>query len=115
MPAPDPLPNAAVVVAALRQTAPPSAPSRRSRVGAPGRMGRMAARWRGFFKNTAGPCGRDLRYMVDPLRRIERLRRLSDRQRCVVIHGPRPTGKTTSLLSLAAALEHEGRYAAAFP
>ncbi|WP_438016271.1 AAA family ATPase [Sorangium sp. So ce315] len=65
------------------------------------------------FFNTAGPCRPDLHYMVDPLRRIERLRRLIDRQSYFVVHGPRQTGKTTSLLSLAAALDHEGRYAAA--
>ena len=65
------------------------------------------------FFNTAGPCRPDLHYMVDPLRRIERLRRLIDRQSYFVVHGPRQTGKTTSLLSLAAALAQEGRYAAA--
>ncbi|XXT96632.1 hypothetical protein WMF20_43050 [Sorangium sp. So ce834] len=65
------------------------------------------------FFNTAGPCRPDLHYMVDPLRRIERLRRLIDRQSYFVVHGPRQTGKTMSLLSLAAALVQEGRYAAA--
>ncbi|WP_437657463.1 AAA family ATPase [Sorangium sp. So ce1182] len=65
------------------------------------------------FFNTAGPCRPDLHYMVDPLRRIERLRRLIDRQSYFVVHGPRQTGKTTLLLSLAAALAQEGRYAAA--
>ncbi|AUX37013.1 MULTISPECIES: hypothetical protein [Sorangium] len=65
------------------------------------------------FFNTAGPCRPDLHYMVDPLRRIERLHRLIDRQSYFVVHGPRQTGKTMSLLSLAAALVQEGRYAAA--
>jgi len=51
--------------------------------------------------------------MVDPLRRLEGVRELIDRQSYFVLHAPRQAGKTTALTALAERLMAEGRYAAA--
>ncbi|WP_437588556.1 hypothetical protein [Sorangium sp. So ce1000] len=49
------------------------------------------------FFDTAGPCRPDLHYRVDPLRRIERLRRLIDRRDYKVTAGDE--GQTANLLA----------------
>ncbi|MBI4820980.1 MAG: ATP-binding protein [Deltaproteobacteria bacterium] len=50
--------------------------------------------------------------MVPALDRLPEARRLIDREGYFVLHAPRQTGKTTTLLALAQALTGEGRYAA---
>jgi len=65
------------------------------------------------FFNTAGPCKPDIHFLLPPTRRLPEVRELIDRQSCFVLHAPRQTGKTTALLTLAAELTAEGRYAAA--
>ncbi len=65
------------------------------------------------FFNTAGPCRPDLHYMIDPLRRLEGVQELIDRQSYFVLHAPRQAGKTTALTALAERLTGEGHYAAA--
>ena len=52
--------------------------------------------------NTAGPCVEGMHYIIDPLARIdsEEVLALIDQQRYFVLHAPRQTGKTTSLLAL---------------
>ena len=64
------------------------------------------------FFNTAGPGKEDLNYMVDPLRRIdyEEVSTLIASQRYFVLHAPRQTGKTTSLLAMVKKINEEGRY-----
>ncbi len=62
--------------------------------------------------NTAGFCNPQNHYMIPALRRLPELRGIIDRQGYFVLHAPRQVGKTTSLLSLAAELTAEGRYAA---
>ncbi len=64
------------------------------------------------FFNTAGPCRTELHYMVDPLQRLQGVRKLIDGQQYFSIFGPRQTGKTTCLYALMEALNHEGRYTA---
>jgi hypothetical protein len=66
----------------------------------------------GKFFNTAGPGKEDLNYMVDPLRRIdyEDVSELIASQRYFVLHAPRQTGKTTSLLAMVKKINEEGRY-----
>ncbi|MBI2389830.1 MAG: ATP-binding protein [Deltaproteobacteria bacterium] len=61
--------------------------------------------------NTAGPCKGDLHYLLPTERRMPELRALIDQQTYFVLHAPRQVGKTTSLMSLAATLTAEGRYA----
>jgi len=65
------------------------------------------------FFNTAGPCKPNIHSLLPPLRRLPEVRELIDRQSYFVLHAPRQTGKTTALITLAAELTAEGRYAAA--
>jgi hypothetical protein len=53
-----------------------------------------------------------MNYMVDPLRRIDydEIISLIDQQRYFVLHAPRQTGKTTSLLAMAKRINEDGRY-----
>jgi hypothetical protein len=52
--------------------------------------------------NTAGSCKADKHYQIDPLARIDPLDVLAliRDERYFVLHAPRQTGKTTSLLAL---------------
>ncbi len=65
------------------------------------------------FFNTAGVCKPDIHFLLPPARRLPEVRGLVDRQSYFVLHAPRQSGKTTALLTLAAELTAEGRYAAA--
>lgn len=65
------------------------------------------------FFNTAGPCKPDIHFLLPPERRVPEVRELVDWQSYFVLHAPRQSGKTTALLTLAAKLTAEGRYAAA--
>lgn len=60
--------------------------------------------------NTAGPSVEGLHYMVDPLARLDlpEIEALIAGQRYFVLHAPRQTGKTTSLLALMAHLNARG-------
>ncbi|MDR1740542.1 MAG: hypothetical protein LBR38_01655, partial [Synergistaceae bacterium] len=64
------------------------------------------------FFNTAGPGKADLNYLIDPLRRInyDEVITMIDQQRYFVLHAPRQTGKTTSLLAMVRKINAEGRY-----
>ena len=54
------------------------------------------------FFNTAGPSVPEDHYMIDPLKRIDlaEVEALIDQKRYFVLHAPRQTGKTTTLLAL---------------
>lgn len=62
--------------------------------------------------NTAGPCQADIHYMLPPLARLPYLNRLIEQRGYFVIHAPRQTGKTTTMLSLAEQLTASGQYTA---
>ena len=66
--------------------------------------------------NTAGPCVQGDHYMLDPLARLDadEVLRLIDDKRYFVLHAPRQTGKTTSLIALMRRLNEEGRYRALY-
>ena len=66
--------------------------------------------------NTAGPCVQGDHYMLDPLARldVDEVLRLINDKRYFVLHAPRQTGKTTSLLALMKRLNGEGRYRALY-
>ncbi|MCL1876172.1 MAG: ATP-binding protein [Synergistaceae bacterium] len=68
------------------------------------------------FFNTAGPGIIEDHYMLDPLRRInyDEVRILIDQKRYFVLHAPRQTGKTTSLLAMAKKINEEGIYRCAY-
>ncbi len=66
--------------------------------------------------NTAGPCEADDHYLIDPLTRIDyrNLLSLIDSKRYFVLHAPRQTGKTTSLIALVQYLNATGNYRAVY-
>lgn len=68
------------------------------------------------FFNTAGPTIPADHYHIDPLTRLdwEEVRHLIDEKRYFVLHAPRQTGKTSTLLAMMEALNLEGRYACAY-
>ena len=64
------------------------------------------------FFNTAGPVVAEDNYCLPPLSRwdLDAIRSLIDQKRYFVLHAPRQTGKTSSLLALMRLLNDEGRY-----
>ena len=62
--------------------------------------------------NTAGPCQADIHYMLSPMSRMPNLERLIEQRSYFVMHAPRQTGKTTTMLALAQQLTSSGHYAA---
>jgi hypothetical protein len=66
------------------------------------------------YFNTAGPCDAVMHYMVPPLERLPDVEPLVEQRVHVVVHAPRPMGKTTTLMALARRLTAEGWYAALY-
>lgn len=68
------------------------------------------------FFNTAGPIKEDLHYNLSPLHRwdLEEVLMLIEQQKYFVLHAPRQTGKTSSLLALADYLNKGTKYAAVY-
>ncbi len=66
--------------------------------------------------NTAGPSIADDHYMIDPLTRFDlpEIESLIDDKRYFVLHAPRQTGKTTSLLALMHHINAKGQYRALY-
>ena len=64
------------------------------------------------FFNTAGACNPEDHYMLPAAERLGEVRRLVDQKSYFVLHAPRQTGKTTSLMDLCRRLTAEGKYAA---
>ena len=64
------------------------------------------------FFNTAGPAQTDIHYTLDPLRRInyKEISHLIDKRCYFVLHAPRQTGKTTSLLAMVKEINEKGTY-----
>jgi ATPase family associated with various cellular activities (AAA) len=62
--------------------------------------------------NTAGPCQADIHYVLSPAVRIPSLAELIQQRSYFVIHAPRQTGKTTTMLALAQELTASGHYTA---
>lgn len=68
----------------------------------------------GRFFNTAGPCVLADHYTIDPLSRLTSVRQLIDNKRYFILHAPRQTGKTTTMLGIMEALNREGKYIALY-
>ncbi len=68
------------------------------------------------FFNNAGPIKPEMHYHLPPLQRLdwEEIQQLIREQRYFVLHAPRQTGKTTTLLAMMAALNQSGDYACAY-
>jgi hypothetical protein len=64
--------------------------------------------------NTTGPCFPAHHYMIEPLGRLPEAVPLIEQAAYFVVHAPRQTGKTTTLIALARALTAQGRYAALY-
>ncbi|QIS12682.1 ATP-binding protein [Nocardia arthritidis] len=64
------------------------------------------------YFNTVGPCLPDLHYMIPADERLPDARAYIDFGFYFVVHAPRQTGKTTSLLGLSRELTAEGRFLA---
>lgn len=66
--------------------------------------------------NNAGPSVPGQHYMIDPLERInaQEIEALIAQQRYFVLHAPRQTGKTTSLLALVQHLNAQDKYRACY-
>ncbi|HOD54667.1 MAG TPA: AAA-like domain-containing protein [Candidatus Cloacimonadota bacterium] len=68
------------------------------------------------FFNTAGPVNQPEHYKVDPLHRwdLEEMLMLIEQRKYFILHAPRQTGKTSSLLALQDYLNQEGKYLAIY-
>jgi hypothetical protein len=68
------------------------------------------------FFNNAGPIKPELHYHLPPLQRLdwEEVQQLIREQRYFVLHAPRQTGKTSTLLAMMQALNASGEYACAY-
>jgi AAA domain/PD-(D/E)XK nuclease superfamily len=66
------------------------------------------------FFNTAGPCKADIHYTLDPLLRLSSVRALVNDQKYFILHAPRQTGKTTTMLAFMEVLNREGKYIALY-
>ena len=68
------------------------------------------------FFNNAGPCVVSEHYIIDPLQRIDlpEVEHFIAQSRYFVLHAPRQTGKTTSLLALMHFLNAQGKYRALY-
>ncbi|MBP7510266.1 MAG: hypothetical protein KA807_20840, partial [Prolixibacteraceae bacterium] len=68
------------------------------------------------FFNTAGPVNQPEHYKVDPLHRwdLEEILMYIEQKKYFILHAPRQTGKTSSLLALQEYLNHEGKYLAIY-
>ncbi|MCC6627934.1 MAG: ATP-binding protein [Chloroflexi bacterium] len=62
--------------------------------------------------NTAGPCNPADHYMLPATARLPEVTRLVDDKSYFVLHAPRQTGKTTTMLALGRELTASGRYIA---
>ncbi|RQD76220.1 AAA-like domain-containing protein, partial [Desulfonatronospira sp. MSAO_Bac3] len=68
------------------------------------------------FFNNAGPVKPEIHYTIDPLQRVdwEEISGYIDQQRYFVLHAPRQTGKTSTLLAMMKAINEKGRYHCAY-
>ena len=68
------------------------------------------------FFNNAGPTVPKDHYHIDPLHRLDwaEVQHLIDNKRYFVLHAPRQTGKTTTLLAMMKAINEKGRYHCAY-
>src|SRR5262245_42810027 len=64
--------------------------------------------------NTTGPCNAELHYMIPPEPRLPGCVALVNKRAYFVVHAPRQTGKSTTMIALVRRLNEEGRYAALY-
>ncbi len=76
----------------------------------PGAIRAMPRPMRHF--NTAGPCIAEMHYMLPPTERLPEAFEFIGRGDYFVLHAPRQSGKTTTLMATARCLTEQGRFAA---
>lgn len=66
--------------------------------------------------NTSGPVFPEKHYCIDPIHRLDwdDIHHLIDTEKYFVLHAPRQTGKTSTLLAMTEVLNQEGRYKALY-
>lgn len=64
--------------------------------------------------NTTGPCVEGRHYLIDPLSRLPEAPGFIEQGAYFVVHAPRQSGKTTTILALARELTRQGQYAAVY-
>jgi hypothetical protein len=64
--------------------------------------------------NTTGPCVETAHYLIDPLSRLPEAPGFIEQGAYFVVHAPRQSGKTTTILALARELTRQGQYAAVY-
>lgn len=60
--------------------------------------------------NITGPCRPEIHYTLLPTVRLPNIERLIEQQNYFVIHAPRQTGKSTTMMALAQQLTAQGKY-----
>lgn len=68
----------------------------------------------GRFFNTSGPNMPRIHYTLDPMSRLTRVRALIDDEKYFILHAPRQTGKTTTMIAFMEALNAEDKYIALY-
>jgi hypothetical protein len=66
------------------------------------------------FFNTAGPNKEDMHYTLEPTERLGNIRQMVDEERYFILHAPRQTGKTTSIIALMHEMNKAGKYVALY-
>ncbi len=66
------------------------------------------------FFNTSGPCQARIHYTLDPMSRLSNVRELIASEKYFILHAPRQTGKTTTMLGFMEMLNREGKYIALY-
>jgi len=64
--------------------------------------------------NTSGACVPGKHYMIDPVERFSGVRGLTTNEKYFILHAPRQTGKTTTMIEFAEKLNAEGDYIALY-
>lgn len=64
--------------------------------------------------NTTGPCVASKHYMLSPLKRVEEAVKLIQDEQYFILHAPRQSGKTTSMLALRDELNRRGEVYAVY-
>ena len=68
------------------------------------------------FFNTAGPVNQPEHYKLDPIQRwdLDEIEFLINQKKYFILHAPRQTGKTSSMLGLRDYLNEQGKYQAIY-
>ncbi len=66
------------------------------------------------FFNTSGPCVAADHYQIAPISRLKGVMELVENKKYFILHAPRQTGKTTTIISYMKLINQEGKYIALY-